>query len=70
MADGIAPAAASLIRLAAHGLWFTELLSFSLDEGLRSAVHELLGQLGLSVGGAGGAGSFERAGVETARHAG
>jgi len=50
-ADGIAPASASLIRLAADGLWFTELLSFApLDEGLRSAVRdELLGLLGSSL---------------------
>jgi len=48
VADGIAPASASLIRLAADGLWFTELLSLApLDEDLRSSVRdELLAHLG------------------------
>ena len=63
VADGIAPASASLIRLAADGLWFTELLSFApLDEGLRSAVRdELLGLLGSSLEAASGTGGLERA---------
>jgi AcrR family transcriptional regulator len=47
-ADGISPASASLMRLAADGLWFAELFSLApLDEHLRSAVHaELLAHLG------------------------
>lgn len=47
-ADSIAPASASLMRLAADGLWFTELFGLApLDEHLRAAVREeLLAQLG------------------------
>jgi AcrR family transcriptional regulator len=47
VADGVAPASASLIRLAADGLWFTELLNLApLDEELRSSVRdELLAHL-------------------------
>jgi AcrR family transcriptional regulator len=46
-ADGLPPAAASLVRLAADGLWFTALFSLApLDEQLRSAVRtELLAYL-------------------------
>ena len=46
-ADGISPASASLMRLAADGLWFTELFGLApLDEHLRAAVREeLLAQL-------------------------
>ena len=48
VSDGLPPANASLIRLAADGLWFAELFSLApLDEHLRSAVHaELLAHLG------------------------
>jgi AcrR family transcriptional regulator len=51
VADGISPASASLIRLAADGLWFSELLNLApLDEGLRSSVHEeLVAHLGSSL---------------------
>jgi AcrR family transcriptional regulator len=47
VADGLPPASASLVRLAADGLWFTELLSLApLDADLRSLVRdELLAQL-------------------------
>ena len=43
--DGLPPAVASLVRLAADGLWFTELLGLApLDHELRSSVRgELLG---------------------------
>ncbi|MGO9963028.1 MAG: TetR/AcrR family transcriptional regulator [Acidimicrobiales bacterium] len=46
--DGISPVSASLLRLAADGLWFTELFALApLDEHLRAAVREeLLAQLG------------------------
>jgi len=46
--DGISPVRASLMRLAADGLWFSELFSLApLDEQLRAAVHEeLLANLG------------------------
>ena len=49
--DGLPPASASLVRLAADGLWFTELLGLApLDEGLRSSVRgELLAHLGASL---------------------
>jgi AcrR family transcriptional regulator len=49
--DGLPPAGASLVRLAADGLWFTELLGLApLDEDLRSSVREeLLGHLGASL---------------------
>ena len=41
--DGLPPATASLVRLAADGLWFTELLGLApLDPGLRSSVSEEL----------------------------
>ncbi|MGO9332681.1 MAG: TetR family transcriptional regulator [Acidimicrobiales bacterium] len=45
--DGLAPASASLVRLAADGLWFTELLGLApLEEDLRSSVRdELLAHL-------------------------
>jgi len=43
VSDGLPPANASLIRLAADGLWFAELLSLApLDEDLRSSVREEL----------------------------
>ncbi|HLN05094.1 MAG TPA: TetR family transcriptional regulator [Acidimicrobiales bacterium] len=39
--DGLPPASASLVRLAADGLWFTELLGLApLDRDLRALVHE------------------------------
>lgn len=42
-ADGLDPALATIIRLAADGLWFTELLGFApLEESLRSAVFNIL----------------------------
>ncbi len=49
--DGLSPASASLIRLAADGLWFTELLGLApLDVDLRSSVREeLLAHLGASL---------------------
>ena len=41
--DGLPPASASLVRLAADGLWFTELLGLApLDEKLRSSVRREL----------------------------
>jgi AcrR family transcriptional regulator len=41
--DGLPPACASLVRLAADGLWFTELLGLApLDENLRSSVRDEL----------------------------
>ena len=51
VADGLPPASESLIRLAADGLWFTELLNLApLDEDLRSSVRdELLAHLGSSM---------------------
>ena len=52
LADGLPAASASLIRLAADGLWFVELLNLApLDAGLRSSVHdELLAYLGAALG--------------------
>ena len=69
MADGLPPANASLVRLAADGLWLTELLDLApLDEDLRSSVRdELLAHLDSSLERTGRGGSKARDDDDTGR---